>query len=81
MVFQHLGTVLENSLDVRADQPAMDKPAERSGIADAVSRQRASVPRLERVLVNPLPIGTANLFVLEAVGRLPRVDTSAPPQR
>jgi len=46
-----------------------------------VASERASVARLEGVLVNPLPIRAVNLLVHETMRRLPDVDARTPAQR
>jgi len=61
-----LTAIGEDSLEVRPDQPPVDKEIERDGVTDAIAHERSTVALLKTVLVNPLAIWAANLFVDEA---------------
>ena len=49
----------------------MHQKIQRHRIAHVVAHQRAAIARLERVLMNPLPVWAADLLVHEPVRRLP----------
>jgi hypothetical protein len=61
--------------------PPMDQPVQGHRVTHGVAYQRPPVPGLKRVLVNPQPIGTAQLFIHEAVRRFPGIDPRSLAQR
>ena len=74
-------TVRENRVDVAANEEPIDDRASENAISNTVPHSRARVGRFERVLVDPRAIGTPNLLVDEAKGRIPFRDFRSPPDR
>jgi len=63
------------------DEEPVDHRAAGDPVAHAIQDERAAVPFLEPVLVDPRAIGAASLLVHEAIRRLPRGDLGLPPHR
>ena len=76
-----LGAILEDSLDAWRHKPTMHAGVHRQRVSDVVPGQGAAGMQLEGVLVYPLSIGSAELFVHETVGRFPGTHPSAPAHR
>jgi hypothetical protein len=79
-----LAPVVEDPLEVAADDRAVEKLAERperERIADAVAHDHVVSVRLEAVDMVPVAVGPAELPVGEAVRRIPVLDPADPPDR
>lgn len=70
--------VLEDALDVGADEELVDKCAAGDGVVHDVFAEGAAIAFGKAVFVNPLPVGAAELLVDEAVGRVPIADFGTP---
>jgi hypothetical protein len=75
---EDLGTVVEDAADVGGDEEAIDEGAAEDGVVDVVGDLGATVLRDEAVFVAPESIGTVELFVDEAVRRVPGGDFALP---
>jgi hypothetical protein len=78
---EDLGAVVEDAADVGGDEEGVDQRAAEDGVVDVVGDLGAVVLRDEAMLVAPEAIWTAELFVDEAVRRLPRGDFAFPGDR
>jgi hypothetical protein len=75
---EDFGAVVEDAADVRGYEEGIDKRAAEDGVVDVVSDLCAAVLRDEAMFVAPKAIWAAELFVDEAVGRVPRGDLAFP---
>ena len=81
MTFQGFGTEVKDRLDLPAYEERMGDEVKRDGISDDIPAERAAILSLERVLMNPLAIGAAQLFIHETEWGLPGGDVRAPADR
>ena len=75
---EDLGTVVEDAADVGGDEEAIDDGAAQDGVVDVIGDLGAAVLWDEAMFVAPEAVGAAELFVDEAVGRIPRGDFAFP---
>lgn len=78
---QSVHSICEDTLDVRAHQPCVNEKIERHSIPNAIAHDRSAIAFSKRVLVNPLAIWAANLFIDETMGRFPLRNFGPPSQR
>ena len=75
---EDLGAVVENAADVGRDKERIGKGAAEDGVVDVVGDLGAVVLGNEAVFVAPEAVGAAELFVDEAMRRIPGGDFALP---
>jgi hypothetical protein len=75
---EDLGAVVEDAADVGGDEEAVDQGAAEDGVVNVVGDLGAVVLGDEAMFVAPEAIGAAELFVDEAVRRIPGGDFAFP---
>ena len=75
---EDLGAVVEDAADVRGYEEAIDERAAEDGVVDVIGDLGAVVLGHEAVFVAPEAVGAAELFVDEAVRRVPGSDFAFP---
>ena len=75
---EDLGAVVEDAADVGGDEEGIDEPAAEDGVVDVVGDLSAVVLGDEAMFVAPEAIGAAELFVDEAMRRIPGGDFALP---
>src|SRR5206468_3481520 len=75
---QLLRSIGKDPFDVRPDEQPVNDEIEWNCVTNAILNERPAVTFLECVLVNPMAVGAANLFVDKAEGRIPFLNQGAP---
>jgi hypothetical protein len=69
-----VGTIVEDTIEVRSDQESLYDAGARHRVLDVISDKRATGYALERVSMDPTPVRTSALLVDESMWRLPACD-------